>query len=68
MQMTNADRIRMMTDDGFVKLLVYGYESRIGHVPDCNENCEYFHCGCRLDCPRGRRGKNVREWLKRERD
>lgn len=66
--MTNADRIRKMTDDQLVSLLAQGYEPTIGYVPSCDENCKYFYSGCILDCPNDRIEKSMREWLGKEHD
>ena len=60
--MTNADKIRNMTNDELVNLLVWGmvgFES----VPDCD--CEHIGSGCAYNCPKERREKNVRDWLER---
>lgn len=64
--MTNADRIRQMTDNELVDLLVWGYTSALGDVPDCSDECEYFNGGCANNCPHDKREKSVREWLRKE--
>ncbi len=64
--MTNAERIRQLTDDELVALLVW---RRIGlgtYVPTCDEGCMYEEAGCALTCPHDRREQAVREWLKLE--
>lgn len=66
--MTNADRIRQMTDDEIVDLLVWSYVRDIVDVPDCSDGCEHFDAGCSNSCPHDRREKSVREWLGKECD
>lgn len=66
--MTNADRIRNMSDDELVSLLVYGVAFYpIIEVPSCDEGCEDHCAGCANGCPHEKRERAVREWLK-ERD
>lgn len=64
--MTNADKIRNMTDDELVSLLVWGMTFTL-IVPECDEGCEDFCAGCANNCPHEKRERAVREWLK-ERD
>ena len=64
--MTNADRIREMTDDELAELLEWRAMPDMGFVPDCDEHCEDYASGCALECPHDRREKNVREWLRKE--
>lgn len=66
--MTNADKIRQMTDDELVGLLVWGYSTTLGDVPDCSDGCDHFELGCANNCPHDRREKSVREWLGKECD
>lgn len=64
--MKNADRIRKMTDDELVDLLVWSYATAIGDVPDCSDGCEHFDAGCANNCPHDRMEKAVREWIGKE--
>lgn len=64
--MTNAERIREMTDEELAKLLVWRHTGLLASVPSCDEGCEFFEGGCAKDCPHERREKAVREWLKEE--
>lgn len=58
-----ADKIRGMTDQQLLSLLVWGYEMTIGDVPDCDEGCEDYGSGCANNCPHDKRERAVREWL-----
>lgn len=60
--MTNADRIRRMNDEELVELLVWGMTSTT-EVPNCDEGCKDFGCGCANDCPHEKQERAVREWL-----
>ena len=62
--MTNADRIRKMTDDELVDLLVWRRVSMMESVPECD--CEDFASGCALTCPHEKMERNVRKWLGKE--
>lgn len=66
--MTIADKIRQMTDDDLVDLLVWGYTASLDYVPDCSDGCEHFEGGCAYNCPHDRREKSVREWLGKQCD
>lgn len=63
--MTNAERIRKMTDDELVDLLEWGL---IGNdtVPNCDEDCKDYCEFCENGCPPHIRERAVREWLKKE--
>ena len=66
--MTNADKIRNMTDDELVSLLVWGITFNATlEVPSCDEGCEEYCAGCANNCPHEKQERAVREWLK-ERD
>ena len=62
--MTNADRIRQMSNDELVDLLVWRSMPTIDSVPECD--CEDFRDGCALTCPHEKMERNVREWLGKE--
>lgn len=65
--MTNADKIRSLSDDELIDLLSWGEVFAEGlKIPTCDEGCEDCSTGCAFDCPIERRERNVREWLKRE--
>ncbi len=64
--MTNAERIRELTDEELVKLLVWRIMDWDNHVPSCDEGCMYEETRCALHCPRKRREQAVRDWLKKE--
>lgn len=63
--MTNAERIRTLDEDGLVDLLLWHWIYGT-HVPRCDEGCAYEGYGCALKCPRERRERNLREWLRKE--
>lgn len=62
--MTNADRIRKMTDEELVDLIQWRTMPDFNSVPDCD--CEDFGSGCALHCPHEKMEKNLREWLGKE--
>lgn len=65
--MTIGDRIRQMDDDELTELLTWGVCTwSVGEVPNCDEGCEHYGCGCANGCPHERRERAVREWLKKE--
>lgn len=65
--MTNGDRIREMSNDELVSLLVWGMVLGCGlEVPDCDEGCEDFGGGCANGCPHEKQEQNVRRWLEEE--
>lgn len=67
--MTNADRIRTLSNDELVDLLVWGSVFEDGlEVPTCDNGCEYCKSGCALDCPIERRERNVRKWLDEDKE
>lgn len=62
--MTNADKIRNLSDEELVDLLAWGEVYAEGlKVPSCDEGCEDCKSGCAAECPIEKREKNVREWL-----
>lgn len=62
--MTNADKIRNLSDEQLVDLLAWGAVYAEGlKVPSCDEGCEDCRSGCATECPIEKREKNVREWL-----
>lgn len=65
--MTNADKIRNLSDEELVNLLVWGevYAEEL-KVPSCDEGCEDCESGCAAECPIEKREKNVREWLQEQ--
>ena len=66
--MTNADRIRNMSNDELVDLLVWNSIGFFGNVPDCSDSCEDFRGGCAYNCPNEKKERAVREWLEKEED
>lgn len=65
--MTNADKIRNLSDEELVDLLARGEVYAEGlKVPSCDEGCEDCESGCAAECPIEKREKNVREWLQAE--
>lgn len=64
--MTNAERIRTLTDEELVDLLVWRRIGILKRVPECDEGCLYEDHGCALRCPHDRREAAVRAWLKEE--
>lgn len=65
--MTNADKIRAMSNEELVDLLFYGcVPTKDLEVPDCSDGCEDFGGGCVRNCPRDKQEKNIREWLESE--
>lgn len=66
--MTNADKIRNLSDEELVDLLAWGEVYAEGlKVPSCDEGCEDCESGCAAECPIEKREKNVREWLQAHR-
>lgn len=58
--MTNADKIRNLSDEELVDLLVWGEAYAEGlKVPSCDEGCEDCESGCAAECPIEKREKNV---------
>lgn len=66
--MTNADKIRSLSNDELVKLLVWGIAPPDTDIPECNDGCEHYMYGCHQYCPDDRRERNIREWLDKETD
>ena len=64
--MTNADRLRLMSNEELVALLVWGRTDDTIEVPACDEGCKDFKTGCASDCPYEKQERAVREWLQRE--
>lgn len=65
--MTNADKIRNLSDEELVDLLVWGEVYTEGlKVPSCDEGCEDCESGCAAECPIEKREKNAREWLQEQ--
>ena len=62
--MTNAERIRQMSDDELVNLLSWRCMPTMDFVPECD--CEDYRAGCALTCPHEKKERNVREWLGKE--
>lgn len=67
--MTNADKIRNLSNDELVELLFGGevYAENL-YVPDCADGCENFGPGCARNCPIEIQQSAVREWLEQEAD
>jgi hypothetical protein len=63
--MTRAEKIRTLTDDELVDLLVWRTLG-LNEVPECVDECEHFGIGCGLACPHGRKERAVRKWLQEE--
>lgn len=63
--MTNADKIRQMSDDELVELLEWRTVNCIS-IPECDEGCEWFSSGCAGSCPTERRERAIREWIHRD--
>lgn len=57
--MTNADRIRNMSDEELVKFI--NHES-----PSCTEFCDKLKCGCLYECPYNRGDDIILQWLQTE--
>lgn len=55
--MTNADKIRQMTNDELIDLLVWG-QVGIEFYPECDEDCEDFCSGCANTCPAKKKRKS----------
>ena len=67
--MTNADKIRSLSNDELVKLLTW-WEVREEnlYIPGCEDGCENFGHGCAINCPIEIQERAVREWLEQEAD
>lgn len=66
--MTNADAIRKMTDDELVDIILWREVPRtMEEIPSCHEECENFGVGCAFNCPRDKKERSIRRWLKNER-
>ena len=65
--MTNAEVIRTLDEDGLVDLLLWHWMDG-SIVPRCDEGCAHEEYGCALKCPRERREKALREWLRKEQE
>lgn len=66
--MTIADKIRSLSNDELVILLVHGVTPPDFYIPQCDEWCEYYEVGCFANCTDGRREEFMREWLEQEAD
>lgn len=67
--MTNADKIRNLTNDELVELLFWGKVCVENlYVPSCDDGCENFGTGCAINCPIEIQDRAVREWLEQEAD
>lgn len=57
--MTNADRIRQMSDEELIEIL-------IDNQFDCSLNCKDFGMGCKIDCKFNKGKDFALKWLQAE--